>query len=512
MKSSDPRRGKVWLVGAGPGDPDLITVRGRELLGLAEVVLHDALSHPELLDHCRQATTIDVGKRYGERATAQAEITRLLLELAGEQGKQVVRLKGGDPLLFARGAEEALALSEAGIDFEVVPGISSTLGASAYAGISLTHRELSSSVTLITGSDRDGRKWSPEAWRKLATATGTICVVMGMRRIEEITQAIVEGGRDPATPVAVVEWGARPEQRTVVGTLTTIASVVRERGLGSPALVIVGEVVSLKSQLDWYEKKPLFGRRLLLPRPRAQAEATAREVRLRGAAPIVAPAIEIGAADAPQLLDSALLCAANYDWVVFTSNNGVERAFEALRRLGKDARVFGSARIAVIGPRTRARLAEFGVVADLEPESYVAESLVSALTPLLRPRAKVLLLRAEVARDVVPTALREFGAEVDVVAAYRTRAVVGEARDHLDRSVEHADAILFTSSSMVESLVDVLGADAAGRLRGKVLASIGPVTSATLRARGLEPTVEARTYTVPGLLDALEEHFAPGGS
>lgn len=507
MKSSEKRRGKVWLVGAGPGDPDLITVRGRELLRSAEVILHDALSHPELLEHCRGATIIDVGKRYGERATAQAEITRLLLELAGEQGKQVVRLKGGDPLLFARGAEEALALSEAGIEFEVVPGISSTLGVAAYAGISLTHRDLSSSVTLITGSDRDGRQWSPEAWRKLATATGTICVVMGMRRIEEITRAIIEGGREPSTPVAVVEWGARPEQRSVTGTLATIAAVVRERGLGSPALVIVGEVVDLKPQLDWYEKKPLFGRRLLLPRPRAQAEATAREVRIRGAAPRVAPAIEIGDPDDPAALEAALLRAASYDWVVFTSSNGVERAFAALRRLGKDARVFGAAKIAVIGPRTRARLAEFGVVADLEPESYVAESLVSALAPGLRAGNKALLLRAAAARDVVPVALRELGVEVDVVAAYRTRPVEGEARVLLDRGVEEADAILLTSSSMVDSLVDALGNDAARRLSGKVLASIGPITSGTLRARGLEPSVEATSYTVPGLLDALEVHF-----
>jgi uroporphyrinogen III methyltransferase/synthase len=257
--------GKVWLVGAGPGDPGLITVRGLRALSRADVVLHDALAHPALLDACAGAELRNVGKRYGEPSSKQDEINLQLIELA-RAGKRVVRLMGGDPFMFARGSEEAIALARAGVPFEIVPGVSSPVAASAYAGIPLTHREVSSSVTFITGSDRAGKEWSPEAWRKLATATDTICVLMGMWRLEAITSAIIEGGRDPRTPAAVVQWGARPEQRVVTGTLATIAERTRQEGLTNPAVIIVGHVVNLREEVRWYDAWPLFGKRVLVPR------------------------------------------------------------------------------------------------------------------------------------------------------------------------------------------------------------------------------------------------------
>ena len=326
--------GKVWLVGAGPGDPGLITVRGLEALSRAEVVLYDALAHPSLLDACPNAEKVNVGKRYGVESPSQAEISDLIICHA-RAGKRVVRLKGGDPFLFARGSEEATVLARAGIPFEVVPGIPSAVGASAYAGLSLTHRDLSSSVTIITGSDKAGKEWSPDAWKKLATATDTICVLMGMRRIEEITAAIVEGGRPLTTPAAVVQWGTRPEQRVVTGTLGDIASRVRSAGVTNPAVIIVGEVVSLRDELRWFDSQPLFGKRVLIPRAPHQAESTARAVRARGADPVVFPVIEICDPPDSGALVRAAREAASFDWVVFTSANGVERFFTALAAQGR---------------------------------------------------------------------------------------------------------------------------------------------------------------------------------
>ncbi len=508
--SQGAETGKVWLVGAGPGDPGLITVRGAELLSRAEVVLHDALSHPALLDLCPSAEKHDVGKRFGEESAVQSDITSELIHWA-RLGKRVVRLKGGDPLLFARGAEEALALADAGIPFEIVPGIASPVAASAYAGISLTHRDLSSSVTFITGSDREGKAWSPDAWRKLATATHTICVLMGMRRLEEIVRAIVDGGRDEATPVAVVQWGARPNQRVVVGTLGTVAERVRAAGVTNPAVIIVGETVALREKMAWFDAQPLFGKRLLVPRPVEQARSTALAIRERGAEAVLEPAIAIEAAPDPDAVARAAQSVGTYDWVVFTSQNGVARFWDALDAEGLDARAFGAARVAVIGPKTGEALSSRGIRADLVAPEYVAESLVSALSSRAsgegRGLGRVLVARALVARDVVPEALRAHGAEVDVVAVYETRAVRGPARERLRNTVETADVVLFTSSSMVASLVEALGERGRDALSKLTVACIGPVTRDTAERAGLRVDVVADVFTVEGLLDALEDYF-----
>jgi uroporphyrinogen III methyltransferase / synthase len=498
----------VWLVGAGPGEPDLITVRGQELLGEAEVVLFDALSHPGLLDYCPQAEQIDVGKKYGERATPQADITGLLIRLA-RAGKRVVRLKGGDPLVFARGSEEALALAEAGIPFDIVPGITSPIGAAAFAGISLTHRDLSSSVTFITGSDQAGKEWSPAAWEKLATATGTICILMGMRRLDEISRAIIQGGRAATTPVAVVMWGGRPEQRTIEGTLGDIAELAHVAGLSSPSIVIVGEVVGLRRSMSWYETKPLFGRRILVARPERQAGRTCASIRRRGAQAVVRPALSIGPPPEPERLRQAVLALGSYDWVVFTSANGVEASMAVVRELERDARLFGAARLAVIGEKTAHALEALGLTPDLVAPEYVAESLAERLLGRTKAGDRLLLLRALEAREVLPDTLRAAGRVVDVVPAYETAAVTGEDLDALRRALRgEVDVVLFTSSSMVLAIASALGASAAAELAGLTAVSIGPVTSATCLRLGIRVDVEAKVHTVDGALDALEAYIS----
>ncbi len=498
--------GKVWLVGAGAGEPGLITVRGQSVLSRADVVLYDALAHPALLEHCPAAELRNVGKRYGEDSAAQDAIIAQMIELAG-QGKRVVRLKGGDPLMFARGAEEALALAEAGVKFEIVPGVSSPVAASAYAGISLTHRELSSSVTFITGSDRAGQDWSPESWKKLATATDTICVLMGMRRIKEITQAIIDGGRAPSTPAAVIHWGARPEQRVVTAALDQIAAAAAEAGLKNPSIIVVGEVVTLRDKLSWYDSRPLSGKRVVIPRAVEQARDTAAALRERGAQPVILPMIEIAPAPDAARLSRAAAEMLRYDWVLFTSANAVELLRLELTRVGADARAFGAAKVGVVGPKTADALLRLGIKADVVAQEFVGEGLAQAVLAAGVPR-RVLLLRAAAARDVLPDALRAQGSEVDVVVAYENKPLKSSGAE-LSQRIEAAtaDAILFTSSSTVSSTLDALGPNGCDLLSRIALCSIGPVTTRALESVGLTPTLQASVYTVEGLLDALEAHY-----
>jgi len=498
--------GKVYLIGAGPGDPGLITVRALELLARADAVLYDALAHPALLEACPNAEKRNVGKRFGQDSAVQQAINAELIALA-RAGKRVVRLKGGDPLLFARGAEELQALQEAGIAFEIVPGVSSPLAASAYSGIPLTHRELSSSVTFITGSDREGKEWSPASWQKLATATDTICIFMGMRRIEQIMQAIIAGGRSADTQVAVVQWAARPEQRVVSGTLSTIAARVRAESITNPAVIIVGEVVALREQLRWFDNRPLFGKSLLVPRPAEQGRVTAAAIRARGANARLLPAIEIREPADPAPLSRAIAELGSFEWVLFTSANGVTRFTRALSAAGLDARAFAGAKLGAIGPKTASALEAFGLRADLVAEEFVGEGLAQAVLARGVPR-RVLVARAQVARDVLPELLRAAGAEVDVVPVYETvTADAGEAlRAHFERG--EIDVALFTSSSTVNAVVDTLGERAVQLLSRVTVASIGPITSQTLSERGVRADVVAKTFTVDGLLDALELHFS----
>lgn len=502
--------GKVWLVGAGPGDPELIAVRGAQVLQRADVVLYDALSHPALLEWVpRSAELRNVGKRGGRISPSQSWITEQLITLA-RQGKQVVRLKGGDSYLFARGAEEALALAEAGVEFEVVPGLSSPVGTSAYAGIPLTHRELSSSVTFITGSDRAGKEWSEDAWERLATATETLCILMGMRRIRQIVGALISGGRSPQTPTAVIHWGARPGQRVITAPLVGIADAAEQAGMTNPAVIVVGEVVRLREQLNWFERKPLFGRRVLITRPTHQSDAVARAVRELGAEPIALPVIRI--VDPPDLkpLQQAIAALHRYQWVLFTSANGVERFFQQLRQQGRDARALGGCLIGAIGPKTAAALEPRGVQPDLIADEFVGEALAERVIETGPPAARVLIPRAMHARMEMIELLSRAGCDVEVVPTYQTlplEAARASELQELFRAGE-IDTVLWTSSSTVTATVQALGDRASELLSAACVASIGPITTARAQQLGVRVDVTAKSYTVEGLLEALAAHFA----
>lgn len=496
----------VYLVGAGPGAPDLITVRGQALLASADVVLYDALSHPGLLLLARpDAELRNVGKRGGSASPSQEWITSQLITLARE-GKSVVRLKGGDSFLFARGAEEAEALVDAGVAFEVVPGLSSPIGTSAYAGIPLTHRELSSSVSFITGTDREGKEWSDQAWLKIATATDTLCILMGMRRIAEISDALIRGGRSPQTPAAVIMWGARPQQRVCEAPLAQLAERVQAQGLSNPAVIVVGEVVALRQKLSWFDKKPLFGRKILVPRPVHQARDTALQIRERGADAVLFPVIEIHPPPDRQRLLDAVRAVADYDWVLFTSSNGVDAFFQVLKETGGDARRLARARLGAIGPKTAAALGKFGLTADLIAEEYVGEGLARALLAQ-QASGKVLLPRALEAREELPAALRAAGLHVDVVPAYETKPLAADGAEALRQlfTSGEVDTVMFSSSSMVTATVAALGPNALQILAGVHVASIGPITTATARELGVAVHTTAAEYTVAGLLDALAQ-------
>lgn len=518
----DAAPGVVYLVGGGPGDPGLITVRGAELLASADIVLHDELVHPALLERVREGAEVrHVGKRGGHpdlKQASQAAIDAELVALA-RAGKRVVRLKGGDPFLFGRGSEEAETLAAAGILFEIVPGVPSPLGATAYAGISVTHRDLASSVSFVSASTRAGTELD---WTEFASVRGTLCVLMGMRRLDDLCERLVrDARRDPATPAAVIQWGTRAEQRVVEGRLDEIAALSRAQELGSPAIVVVGPVASLRQTLRWFDLRPLFGKRVLVMRPAGQAAATADILRRRGAEPIEMPAITLGPPPDPARVTQAVREIGGYDVVAFTSENGVTWFFRVLDAEGRDARAFGRARVAAIGAGTSAALLTRGVRADIVPAVFVGEAFANAILAdpevsarRARGRTRVLVPRALVGREVVGDRLRDAGCEVDLVPVYETRPVPAALAGALVRRLEARtiDAVLLTSSSIADSLCDLLGPRAAELLRGVVVASIGPVTTATASTRGLVVDVTTEISTTDGLVAALERHFTAASS
>lgn len=503
--------GKVYLLGAGPGDPELITARALRRLREADLVLYDALVHPELLERARAgAERVFVGKRAGRPSERQARIDARMIE-AARAGRTVARLKGGDPYLFGRGSEEAEALSEAGIDFEVVPGVPSPIAATAYAGISLTHRELSSSVAYVTATESAEKDRTSHDWAKLATATQALVIFMGMRKLESLMQLLLEHGRAPDTPAAVVQWASLPRQRTVVGTVGDIAARARAAGLGLPAITIVGDVVALRETLRWYDRQPLFGARVLVTRPAHQRDDLATLLRDEGADPICVPAIRIVPPADPAPLARAVAGAGAYRWAVFTSANGVSAFFDEVGRQSRDARVLGGVRVCAIGPATADALRAHGIRADVIPPEFRGEGAalaIAAADPDLRG-ARVLLPRAEVAREALPEILSERGAEVDVVPAYRTGGPSEDDAIALRELVHHArvDVITFTSPSTVREVAKALG-DAAGSLGAFTIACIGPVTADAARERGWPVHVTPKDYTARGLVTALRAHYA----
>jgi uroporphyrinogen III methyltransferase / synthase len=484
------RAGTVYLVGAGPGDPGLLTARAVELLRGADVILHDQLIPPEALDVVRDdAVVIDVGKIGGGRQVPQGDTNALLVEHA-RAGRSVVRLKGGDPFVFGRGGEEVQLLLAEGIAVEVVPGITAGIAASAYAGIPVTQRGLASAVAFVTGHEDPSKPESSVDWPALAAFPGTLVFYMGMRALPRIAQRLVEEGRAADEPAAVVERGTMADQRVVTGTLADIAERVAEAGVGAPAVTIVGPVAALRAELAWRERRPLAGRRVVVTRARPQASGLAATLAELGAAVTQAPAIAIHPVDV-ELPDLA-----GYDLVCLTSVNGVDRLFELVR----DARALAGPVVAAIGPGTADRLRSHGVLADVVPARAVGEGLLEAVAELDVRRA--LVLRARQARDVLPDGLRERGVEVDVVTLYETRPEPLD--DDARAAVVGADWITFTAGSAARSLVAAVGGPDALR-GGPKLASIGPVTSGVLRELGLEPDVEAAEHTPDGLVGALLE-------
>ena len=488
---------KVYLVGAGPGDPDLITWKGRKLLALADSVLYDHLANQHLLALTRpDCERVYVGKKKAVRAYPQEEISRMLIERA-RRGLNVVRLKGGDPFIFGRGGEEAEALADAGIPFEVVPGVTSPLGIAAYSGVPLTHRDHTRLVTFVTGHDAEGIDWSKVGQSE------TLVIFMGIAAIREIARQIVSHGRSPETPAIAVRWGTRPDQETITGTLADIADRIERAHLKPPATVIIGEVVSLHSKLNWYEKLPLFGRKIVVTRAQDQAAELSDRLRALGAEPIEVPVIEIAPPRDPGPLDEAIEQLSSYDWLIFTSVNGVRFFMDRLDQSRHDLRSL-KARICAIGPATRRAVENLHLKVDLMPEEYVAESLVHAFAAESLGEKRILLPRAAVARDLIPAELRKLGAHVDVVEAYRNIVPenVGREIGEVFGGTEKPDWVTFTSSSTVSNLVVFAGREA---LAGVKIASIGPITSETAESHGLEVHAEAKQYTIDGLVEAILE-------
>jgi uroporphyrinogen III methyltransferase/synthase len=505
------RAGKVYLLGAGPGDPDLVTLRAKKHLAEADVVLYDALVHEDLLRLCRKdAKKVFVGKRAGRASERQAAINERMVSEA-RAGNVVARLKGGDPYLFGRGSEEAEHLANAGVAFEVVPGVTSPLAVCAYAGISLTHRDLASSVAFITAVESGGDEETSHDWAKLATATDTLVIFMGVRTLGAVMDKLVANGRSPSTPAAVFHWASLPQQRTVVGTVATIAELADKAELALPALTVVGDVVGLREKLRWYDTQPLFGKRVFVGRAEEQNDGFAALLRARGAEPVAHPLIRIEAPEAIEPLQRAVQAASSYRWVLFTSSNAVHAFLDEAKAQGRDARVFGEAKICAIGPATAESLAAYGIRADLTPAEYRGEAVAEALRaaePSLKD-VRVLLPRAAVARDVLPDTLRANGALVDIVDAYRTAAPPETERAAIAACIENGDVdvVTITSPSSVQNLVRILGPNAAKTLERLKLASIGPVTTKAAQELGLTVHITATEYTTVGLLDALESYY-----
>jgi len=492
-------RGRVYLVGAGPGDPGLLTVRGRELLEVAEVVIHDRLGTGGLLGHCSAgAILVNAGKAPGDVAMTQEQINAALIEYA-TAGRMVVRLKGGDPFVFGRGGEEAEALLAAGIDYEVVPGITSAIAAPAYAGVPVTHRGVATAFTVVTGHEDPTKPDTQTDWRSLAKAGGTIVVLMGMGRLARIAAELRAGGRPADQPVAVVQWGTTTRQRSLHGTLADIAEKADEAGIGSPAVVVIGDVAAKGQELAWLTG-PLRGRRVVVTRARAQARDLSSELRRLGAEVVELPTIRIAPLPAPDIAE-ALGVIRRYSMIVLTSVNGVDVLFDALADRGEDARAIpASATIVAIGPATESRLRDRGIRADVVPERFVAEGILEALASIDLDAARILVARARGSRPDLVDGLRARGAEVTEVHLYEAVPEPVPPLE-LERALT-ADYLTFTASSTVRHFVEQLPDGAPEELSPRVI-TIGPITSEAVRERGLRVAGEATEHTISGLLDAL---------
>lgn len=498
-------KGYVYLVGAGPGDPKLITIKGAECIAKADVLVYDRLASRRLLTLARpDCELIYVGKSPDRHTLRQEEINEVLVK-KGSEGKIVTRLKGGDPFVFGRGGEEAEDLLKAGIPFEIVPGVTSAISVPAYAGIPVTHRDLTSSFAVITGHEDPTKNSSALAWDHLANSHGTLIFLMGMENLNLIASKLMENGRAPSTPVGIIMWGTRPEQRVLVGELQNISDLVEREGFANPSIIIVGEVVKLREKLQWFEKRPLFGQRIVVTRARHQASALSQAIEDLGGEPWEFPAIELAPPTDPSKLIEAIHKLKRFEWLVFTSVNGVEAFFKELKIQGKDIRDLAGIEIVAIGPATSAALEKRGLRVFFVPEEYRSEKIIEGLASRVLPGQSVLLARAEEARDILPESLKALGADVWDVPAYRT--VLGNANKEELRRLLHekaVTAVTFTSSSTVRNFLHLLDGDRE-LLEGVKLYSIGPITSQTARGLGLDIYHEAKEYTIDGLVKALLE-------
>lgn len=502
--------GKVYLVGAGPGDPGLLTVRGKECLEQADVVLYDYLANPALLSYApEQAEQVYVGRRGKGAYPAQETINRLLIEQARAQ-KVVVRLKGGDPFVFGRGGEEAEALAAAGVEFEVVPGVTAAVAVPAYAGIPVTHRTLASTLTIVTGHEDPEKPSTALDWTRLAGSQGTLVFLMGMKNLPTITTRLMSEGLTPSTPVAITRWGTRVSQHTVVGTLADIVQKADAARLEPPTVIVVGEVVRLRPTLNWFERRPLFGKRVLMTRAKEQAGELAALLTGYGAEAIEAPTIMIVPPFDWAPVDQAISRIETYHWIIFTSVNGVARFMTRLWETGFDSRCLGGRQLCCIGPRTAEELEKFGVKADVIPTDYQAEGVLEALEQRDLKKVRILIPRAEVARELLPGELRARGAHVDVVPVYRT--VIPDPNDGGLRQqlMDHRiQVVTFTSSSTVKNFVTMLGGVDAVRVlvRSVTIACIGPITAKTAEEHGLTVSIMPKENTIPALVDAIAHYY-----
>ncbi len=502
-------RAKVYLVGAGPGDPGLITLKGRQCIQRADVVIYDYLASPALLKHASpKAEMIYVGKKGGDHTLSQDGINALIVEKS-EAGLTVCRLKGGDPFIFGRGGEEAEALVAQNIPFEVVPGVTSAVAAAAYAGIPLTHRKLTATLAFVTGHEDPHKDESGIDWEALARGIGTLVFFMGVKNLPDITRKLIAHGKSPETPVALIRWGTTPSQQTVTGNLDNISERVKQAGLKAPAIIVVGEVVDLRKSLKWFETRPLLGKRIVVTRAREQASALVRQLSELGAECLEYPTIKIVPAHDIKPLDDAIANLGTFDWIIFTSVNGVKYFFERLLAKGRDVRAFGQIRTAAIGPATADKMLQFGLKSDIIPKNYRAESVVEAFRSKKMDGQKILLPRAGDARPVLPVELRKLGADVHEVTAYLTEKV----RDNTDLLINQLeekaiDLVTFTSSSTVKNFKSLLPPDEFTRLiDGVNIASIGPITTDTASELGFKVDVTAESYTIPGLCEALLKYY-----
>jgi uroporphyrinogen III methyltransferase / synthase len=501
--------GKVYLIGAGPGDPGLITVKGLECVRKADVIIYDYLANERLLDQRRpEAELIYVGKQGGRHTLPQDDINALIVQKASE-GKAVARLKGGDPFIFGRGGEEAEACADKGIPFEVVPGVTAATAVPTYAGIPLTHREHTASVAFVTGHEDPTKSSSNLHWKELAAGIGTLVFFMGMKNLRNITEQLIGNGRSADTPVAAIQWGTRTDQRVVTGTLGSIVGRVQEAKLGPPAIIVVGDVVALREKLNWFESKPLFGKRVVVTRSRDQASVFAERLIDRGAAVVELPSIDVVAPESWAELDDAIKGLDSYHWLIFTSANAVKFFFRRLRETGGDIRSLKGIQICAVGPKTAEALEEYSLRADLVPAEFKAEGVLAALGGVQVKGRRFLIPRAKVAREVIPDRLRELGAEVTVATAYENvmpRADADRVRK-LFREKKIA-AVTFTSSSTVNNFVEMVGkSEYKSLMHGVVVACIGPVTAKTAEEYGMTVDIMPKDYTIPALVEAMVEYY-----